>query len=205
MQMVLESTLISRETALLSHDSSLRILLVYEDSRFVNAATELLINAIRRMATNNRCHCAMCQSDLLMEPLLVRVAVDEVSAADILILIARSDMPHKGHDWATLWFWTHPPVRTQPNCENPDRIAQGKAHELEKIGTLDTVDLFTLGGDDSPGTELKNEMRRTLPSVTKSIPCARGTPSEHPPTPSPDARASPGKGVRNHGNPVHAA
>lgn len=209
MQVLLEPTLVGREKGLLTTDLDFNVLLVYEDNRLLDAAMELLIIGVRGMAGDNRCHCVICQSDLLREPLLVRVALDEVSAADILILAARSDMPHKGHDWATLWVWTHPPVQNHFNFENPDRIAQTEVAWLQKIGTLDAIDLFTLGGDDFRGRELQKEMRRGLPTRAKSSPCRRQTQKDESfgtfPTTGSDSQPSPGKGGRNHGNRVHLA
>jgi hypothetical protein len=104
--------------------------------------------------------------------LLLNLAVREVGAADVVLIAARAEMPHKAKDLLWLWLWSHSRIATRIPASGEGERGLGRASsnnfpELEEIGRLGDIDLLAFGGGEVAEVELMRGMRRALASLSQ--------------------------------------
>lgn len=174
MDVAFKSTLNQRELKPVRQGDALRILLVYADVGIVNGAMELLRSAARQVEGPGWLLCAICHFDVLVDPLLKRIAAKEATAAEMVVIAALQgkSLPNTVKDWATRWISIKMNVQSAlasilvgeewTACSSPFVPLR-----FESLGRFDKIDLFTIGCGEGAGMALKTELRCTLAGRSK--------------------------------------
>ena len=118
--------------------------------------------------------CGICHFDVLVDPLLKRIAAKEATAAEMVVIAALQgkSLPNTVKDWATRW------ISIKTNV--PSALASILVGEewtaccspfvplrYESLGRFDKMDLFTIGCGEGTGMALKTELRCALAGRSK--------------------------------------
>lgn len=153
MDLHLKSELSKPEGDVVTSSEALRVLLLYEESGFVNSIMELLRVAASKVSDDTSLFCAIWDFDFVAEPLLMKVAAREACAADMVILVLRAgaSVPKSVNDWLHLWFWAHPltfvrRVRLPSDRQYFDCVPAAIDSQVENMGKLGDMNILTVGG-----------------------------------------------------------